>query len=159
RGPLEPHRRARRASCRAVGCRGPPAGAFLAAREPGEPADGGDDWGRPRPRARHPAGAPHGLAGDRALLCVPRRRPVVPRRLRCRARDAAPRRPRPAPGLAGAAGAPPVPAPRASTCGRPPNPRLYGPDGFPPSVLGTTLAALVVYTRLTGTPPSAVPLP
>ena len=42
---------------------------------------------------------------------------------------------------------------------RSPKLRLYGPDGFHPSVLGTTLAALVVYTRLTGTPPSAVPLP
>ena len=38
-------------------------------------------------------------------------------------------------------------------------PALYGPDDFHPSVLGSTLAALVVYARLTGTPPSAVPLP
>jgi hypothetical protein len=36
---------------------------------------------------------------------------------------------------------------------------LYGPDEFHPSVLGSTLAALVVYCRLAGTPPSAVPLP
>jgi hypothetical protein len=33
------------------------------------------------------------------------------------------------------------------------------PDDFHPSVLGSTLAALVVYARLTGTPPGAVPLP
>ena len=38
---------------------------------------------------------------------------------------------------------------------RSPKLRLYGPDGFHPSVLGTTLAALVVYARLTGTSPSA----
>src|SRR5262245_35655905 len=41
------------------------------------------------------------------------------------------------------------------------NPRLqlYGPDGFHPSRLGTTLAALVIYARLTGTPPVRVALP
>jgi hypothetical protein len=42
---------------------------------------------------------------------------------------------------------------------RAPRLALYGTDGFHPSVLGSTLAALVVYARLTGTPPSAVPLP
>jgi hypothetical protein len=42
---------------------------------------------------------------------------------------------------------------------RAPRLALYGPDAFHPSVLGSTLAALVVYARLTGTPPSAVPLP
>ena len=36
---------------------------------------------------------------------------------------------------------------------------LYGPDGFHPSQLGTTLAALVIYARLTHTPPARVPLP
>jgi hypothetical protein len=41
------------------------------------------------------------------------------------------------------------------------NPRLglYGPDGFHPSRLGTTLAALVIYSRLTNTPPAHVALP
>jgi hypothetical protein len=41
------------------------------------------------------------------------------------------------------------------------NPRLglYGPDGFHPSRLGTTLAALVIYSRLTSTPPARVALP
>ena len=41
------------------------------------------------------------------------------------------------------------------------NPRLalYGPDGFHPSQLGTTLAALVITARLTNTPPVRVPLP
>ncbi len=41
------------------------------------------------------------------------------------------------------------------------NPRLqlYGPDGFHPSRLGTTLAALVIYARLTHTSPARVPLP
>jgi len=41
------------------------------------------------------------------------------------------------------------------------NPRLglYGPDGFHPSRLGTTLAALVIYSRLTHTPPARVALP
>lgn len=42
---------------------------------------------------------------------------------------------------------------------RAPRLALYGPDDFHPSVLGSTLAALVVYARLTGAPPSAVPLP
>ena len=42
---------------------------------------------------------------------------------------------------------------------RSPRLALYGPDDFHPSVLGSTLAALVVYARLTGTPPGAVPLP
>src|SRR5215217_3402663 len=37
--------------------------------------------------------------------------------------------------------------------------KLYGPDGFHPSKLGTTLAALVVYTGLTGDRAAAVPLP
>jgi lysophospholipase L1-like esterase len=36
---------------------------------------------------------------------------------------------------------------------------LYGPDGFHPSRLGTTLAALVIYSRLTHTPPARVALP
>jgi hypothetical protein len=36
---------------------------------------------------------------------------------------------------------------------------LYGPDGFHPSKLGTTLAALVICARLTNTPPSRIPLP
>ena len=41
------------------------------------------------------------------------------------------------------------------------NPRLplYGPDGFHPSRLGTTLAALTIVARLTGTPPARVELP
>jgi hypothetical protein len=41
------------------------------------------------------------------------------------------------------------------------NPRLplYGPDGFHPSRLGTTLAALVIVSRLTKRPPSRIPLP
>jgi hypothetical protein len=41
------------------------------------------------------------------------------------------------------------------------NPRLalYGPDGFHPSQLDTTLAALVITARLTNTPPARVPLP
>jgi lysophospholipase L1-like esterase len=41
------------------------------------------------------------------------------------------------------------------------NPRLglYGPDGFHPSRLGTTLAALVIAARLTGTPPARIRLP
>lgn len=37
--------------------------------------------------------------------------------------------------------------------------QLYGSDGFHPSRLGTTLAALVIYARLTHTPPARVPLP
>ena len=37
--------------------------------------------------------------------------------------------------------------------------RLYGPDLFHPSRLGTILAALVAYCGLTATPPVAVPLP
>src|SRR4051794_15535374 len=36
---------------------------------------------------------------------------------------------------------------------------LYGPDGFHPSKLGTALAALVIYARLTRTPPARVGLP
>jgi hypothetical protein len=36
---------------------------------------------------------------------------------------------------------------------------LYGPDGFHPSRLGTTLAALVIVARLTSTPVARVPLP
>jgi hypothetical protein len=36
---------------------------------------------------------------------------------------------------------------------------LYGPDGFHPSKLGTTLAALVIASRLTGTPPARIALP
>jgi len=36
---------------------------------------------------------------------------------------------------------------------------LYGPDGFHPSRLGTTLAALVMVARLTSTPPSRIALP
>jgi lysophospholipase L1-like esterase len=36
---------------------------------------------------------------------------------------------------------------------------LYGPDGFHPSKLGTTLAALVIYARLTHTAPARVALP
>jgi hypothetical protein len=36
---------------------------------------------------------------------------------------------------------------------------LYGPDDFHPSRLGTGLAALVVYARLTGTAPARVRLP
>ncbi len=41
------------------------------------------------------------------------------------------------------------------------NPRLalYGPDGFHPSKLGTTLAALVITARLTNTAPARIPLP
>jgi lysophospholipase L1-like esterase len=42
---------------------------------------------------------------------------------------------------------------------RSPRLALYGPDGFHPSRLGTTLAALVIYARLTGTPPARVALP
>jgi hypothetical protein len=42
---------------------------------------------------------------------------------------------------------------------RNPRLRLYGPDGFHPSKLGTTLAALVIYARLTNTPPARVALP
>jgi hypothetical protein len=34
-----------------------------------------------------------------------------------------------------------------------PAPRLYGPDGFHPSALGTYVAALTVYARLTGAVP------
>jgi len=37
--------------------------------------------------------------------------------------------------------------------------KLYGRDGFHPSKLGTTLAALVVYTGITGDRAAAVPLP
>ena len=37
--------------------------------------------------------------------------------------------------------------------------RLYGPDGFHPSKLGTMLAALVIYARLTNTAPGRVALP
>jgi hypothetical protein len=40
---------------------------------------------------------------------------------------------------------------------RDPNLGLYGPDGFHPSELGTYLTALVVYSRLTGTPASTLP--
>jgi len=36
---------------------------------------------------------------------------------------------------------------------------LYGPDGFHPSRLGTTLAALVITARLTRTPPTRIALP
>ena len=36
---------------------------------------------------------------------------------------------------------------------------LYGPDGFHPSKLGTTLAALVITARLTKTPPARIALP
>jgi hypothetical protein len=53
-------------------------------------------------------------------------------------------------------------APRAAWLAawrRAPRTALYGPDEFHPSLLGSTLAALVVFARLTGTPPSAVPLP
>jgi len=41
------------------------------------------------------------------------------------------------------------------------NPRLalYGPDGFHPSQLGTTLAALVITARLTNTPAARISLP
>jgi hypothetical protein len=41
------------------------------------------------------------------------------------------------------------------------NPRLplYGADGFHPSRLGTALAALVIASRLTGTPPARIALP
>ncbi|MFL5925452.1 MAG: hypothetical protein ACJ77E_00760 [Gaiellaceae bacterium] len=42
---------------------------------------------------------------------------------------------------------------------RDPRLALYGPDGFHPSQLGTTLAALVITARLTGTPAGRVPLP
>ncbi len=42
-----------------------------------------------------------------------------------------------------------------------PNPRLplYGPDGFHPSKLGTTLAALVIVARLTHQPVARISLP
>jgi hypothetical protein len=36
---------------------------------------------------------------------------------------------------------------------------LYGPDGFHPSRLGTYLAAMAAYARLTGTSPLALPVP
>jgi hypothetical protein len=36
---------------------------------------------------------------------------------------------------------------------------LYGPDGFHPSKLGTTLAALVIASRLTSTAPARIALP
>jgi hypothetical protein len=36
---------------------------------------------------------------------------------------------------------------------------LYGPDGFHPSKLGTTLAALVIVARLTSTPVARIALP
>jgi hypothetical protein len=36
---------------------------------------------------------------------------------------------------------------------------LYGPDGFHPSELGTSLAALVVYAGLTGASPAKLPAP
>ena len=36
---------------------------------------------------------------------------------------------------------------------------LYGPDGFHPLKLGTTLAALVIASRLTGTPPARIAVP
>jgi hypothetical protein len=42
---------------------------------------------------------------------------------------------------------------------RAPGLRLYGPDGFHPSPIGTTLAALVVYAGLTGERPASVALP
>ena len=41
---------------------------------------------------------------------------------------------------------------------REPGLELYGPDGFHPSVLGTALAALVVYAGLTGADPGVLPL-
>jgi len=42
---------------------------------------------------------------------------------------------------------------------RAPRLALYGPDGFHPSRLGTTLAALVITARITGTPPARLSLP
>jgi hypothetical protein len=42
---------------------------------------------------------------------------------------------------------------------RAPRLALYGPDGFHPSRLGTTLAALVIVARLTATPPARIALP
>ena len=41
---------------------------------------------------------------------------------------------------------------------RDPELALYGPDGFHPSELGTSLAALVVYAGLTGASPATLPL-
>jgi hypothetical protein len=41
---------------------------------------------------------------------------------------------------------------------RAPRLALYGPDGFHPSRLGTTLAALVITARITGTPLARIPL-
>jgi lysophospholipase L1-like esterase len=42
---------------------------------------------------------------------------------------------------------------------RSPRLALYGPDGFHPSKLGTTLAALVIASRLTSTAPARIALP
>jgi hypothetical protein len=62
---------------------------------------------------------------------------------------------------ADAAGALLLPAGEAWRAAWSRNPRLglYGPDGFHPSKLGTTLAALVICARLTGTPPARIALP
>ena len=102
----------------------------------------GGPLGRAGARARHPDGDAHGLArGARSYAF-----PAVVRSYRA---------------AAVAARATLLPAGSAwlAAWRRAPRLALYGPDDFHPSVLGSTLAALVVYARLTGTPPSAVPLP
>ena len=40
---------------------------------------------------------------------------------------------------------------------RDPDLRLYGPDGFHPTVLGSYLAALVIYGGLANAPPAGLP--
>lgn len=52
----------------------------------------------------------------------------------------------------------PVAAAWRAALRRDPRLELYGPDGFHPGQLGTTLAALVVYAGLTGADPERFPL-
>ena len=141
-GSLDLHRRARRAPRSTVGRRRAPAGSVLAAREPG--------------RSPHVGGPVGELARERGIRTA--MLTVWPEAARSYAFPAVVRSYRAA---AVAARATLLPAGSAwlAAWRRAPRLALYGTDDFHPSVLGSTLAALVVYARLTGTPPSAVPLP
>ena len=67
-GSLEPWRRRPPYSERQLECRGHAAGAFGAAREPGQPASVDDAVQQRDSGSRRPVGALHGLADDRSLL-------------------------------------------------------------------------------------------